>query len=211
MHKRSKEILASASSVLALAVGITACSSKSAEQRSELYSKTASSYTPRLQKAAQRIVQLANLSTTRYTDKPPHTVGFTLTTREGGLLRYAVQTPTSAPDTKSQLPNISEIELVEIQQTGPHEANFDLSFYARYDGKWNMYCDTNPFADNGRKIAELGQRTVWLNGKTVDKRPQDANAMLSDEVVNLENLVGTGAAFINDAPASPNICNINIG
>jgi hypothetical protein len=212
LMKNSREMLSAVGVVTILGVGATACggNTQAEHKPSVFHIETSSPYGTKLENAAQRIIELAAKSPTRSEGKPPYSIGFTLTTREGSQISYSAQTATPkhlAPET----------ELIEVQQfstniTGSQNvANFDLSLYANNNGTWNMYCDTNPYSASGRKLDELGGKSIQLNGKTVDTTPADANAMLSDEVYNLNTLVGKAASMGNNAGASPNICNINIG
>lgn len=147
---------------------------------------------------------MADESPTRQLSKPNYDIGFSIGTLQGGKIDYSVQTVT--PKHKA-----SEAELIEVQQTGSNEANFDLSFYANKNSTWNVYCDTNPYSNNGRKFSEIKEKDLYLNGKVIDKNPSDAKVVLSDSIYNLDTIVNSANVTTTNVPASPNICNINLG
>ncbi len=203
MSKRTKELVTGVSAVVALAAGVTACGgSNKAEHK---LSAEAAQNARGLQQVAGRMIELAAKSPTRYEGKPPYTITFTETTTAGGTISFTLQTATPKHNT-------GQAQMVEVQQTGSNEPNFDLSLDAKTDGTWNMYCNTNAFSSGGRKLAVLGEKSIQLNGKTFDKQAIDAEAMLTDEVTKLNNLLDTAAQHqAGNMPASPNVCDINLG
>lgn len=202
--RHTRELLAGLTLTASMAVGITACGGRQAESKPAASTVPANRNGEDLQKAAGRLIQLAEQSPTRYEDKPPYTIGFTVSTDEGGSLSYEVQTAT-------QQRNASQTEMIGIEQTGPNEANFNLTFYADRNGLWDMICSSNPFSAHSRNIEEVQQQSIQLNGKTVDNRAIDANAILSDEINSLNGFIGTAAAMETNARASTDTCNVNLG
>lgn len=209
MNRRSKELLAGVSAAAALAIGTTACGGGNHAEHEQTTHKqpeifhidTSNPRGAQIERTAARIIRLANQSPTRYDTKPPYSVGFTVDTQSGGKISYMVQTAT--PKHKA-----SQAELVEVQQKGSNEAEFDLSLYAMNNGTWTMYCHTDPFSANGSVIWEKGQRAIRHSDNIAAPQVANANVLLDDKINNLNALVdiATGEGSV---AASSNICNPN--
>lgn len=205
MRLRSKEV-AALSATVALGLGLTACGNgqRQSERSPQFQIDKAKPYGKRLQMIAGRLITLANASPARYDGKPPYTVGFTVPTKKGGTLDYSVQT--------ASLPHRAhEAEVVRVQQSGRKVPKFDLAFYGYDDGTWEVDCHADPFSSHGRILSSHENRRIQLNGKTIDTEPADANALLSDELYNLQALVDRSATGQNLITPSRSLCDVNLG
>ena len=218
MKRSTSEILA-ASTALTLLYGATACGH--AQQANDTSSKLAAhnTLTTGFVNEAKEIVSIAKASTTKTTEKPPYTIGFSRTLRGGGKLEVAVQTADTSYDA-------NRTKALFISQTllAGQEANDVRSFSVDIDvtskGKWDVFCNDDvgliipPKAEKtGGGISETDEQTLYLGAKEEVKSHSRAEAVTHDVQANINGLLfNIGSTPSSEAfPVLQDLCAINIG
>lgn len=201
--KRSKELLAGLSLTASLALGVTACGS--AAPKAENKPAQVTKYSDQMRSLAARLISLVDKSSSHYTAEPYYSEGFSVPTTGGGLIYAQVQSPNSGI-------NASRTTSMSFEQLFPNKLSFGLYFDVNADGTWNTICQANSSSVID-SMAETGENTVQVNGKTKYTESDLADAFLSDDIQRAESVLNSISGEVGQMPVPqiPNICRTNFG
>jgi hypothetical protein len=192
--KRSTELVLATGLTAALSAGCTA----------ELEEPSVPAQSAAVRQLGKDMLRTILADPAREMSKPNYTAISTVAPQEGISTMYSVQTKTAAQ-------NPDDITAFEVIQTGPKVDNFALSFMARDDGMWNVYCHTDPYESSGGSMAIIGEETVQFDGETIEQYGiTEARALVSDEVAYLGNVLlerqdASAAATPLEDPCRPSL------